>query len=708
MVLLAARQEAEYGAADAATAAVPVAGTTPGRADLRSVWGASAVLLALSAAGLSWFPHGAVAFDVFFVLFGSWVGGAMLMASNRGGRALADVYLRGARTVVPAVCTVVALTLAAASVIWGVARLGDVSRDALWTSVFVGNFRFSAADISDLSGAIEQSPLWNLWPTAVVAQVCLVWPALVWVSFRAPRGSRRRAAWISLLIVLVLASVTWAALQTVSDRTWAYYSPLTRGWELGIGTLAVLTSAWFARRPAWLSSAAGWIALGVILASATKWGDVAGWLAGGGSVPAAMATAVLVAVGPSGGPSRILASAWFRWLGRSSFFFLLVFWPVLSLVVGRFPQVSPIGRMALVPAALASAVLANWMIDRGSRRSTHRSRSPRTVVITAVVAVAVTVGYAGMYVVGDRGQATRADLQFQAQQRVSNANGGAGRATAAAVAAAVTASAQVGYRVDKVTPTPQLAAKDVSSTFSSGCLAGVAATTSPRCTFGDQSVATQVVLLGDGQASQWTPAIVDAAAQLGFGLTVLTKVMCPVSDLDASVGPTRSKASGCAKWGVSALSRIDRLRPSLVLISSSFSDSAGTTATSGGLESDWDTGLEATIARIKATGAAVAVLGETPKHAASVPTCVAANSANLANCATAANIALQANSRAAEAAAATAAGATYVDTSRWFCTEKVCPAVIGGVVTESDDQYVTATYAVVLSRVLAESVGLSK
>jgi SGNH domain (fused to AT3 domains) len=55
---------------------------------------------------------------------------------------------------------------------------------------------------------------------------------------------------------------------------------------------------------------------------------------------------------------------------------------------------------------------------------------------------------------------------------------------------------------------------------------------------------------------------------------------------------------------------------------------------------------------------------------------------------------------------AEANGAVYVDVVPWFCTDQTCPAVINGITTHRDDFHVNENYAVWLSNVLGQAIGM--
>ena len=57
-----------------------------------------------------------------------------------------------------------------------------------------------------------------------------------------------RSAVLTMLVVLTLASLAWSIYATVASPSSAYFSTLTRAWELGVGAMVALVPPTFVRR----------------------------------------------------------------------------------------------------------------------------------------------------------------------------------------------------------------------------------------------------------------------------------------------------------------------------------------------------------------------------------------------------------------------------------------------------------------------------
>jgi hypothetical protein len=97
----------------------------------------------------------------------------------------------------------------------------------------------------------------------------------------------------------------------------------------------------------------------------------------------------------------------------------------------------------------------------------------------------------------------------------------------------------------------------------------------------------------------------------------------------------------------------------------------------------------------------VVLMQDTPDPGGtSVPDCLAAHRTAIDRCALAVRSAIYDGRRTALAAAAKSAGMTVIDPTDWFCTDTVCPAVIGDTLVYRDGSHVSTTYIRLLTPLL--------
>src|SRR5215210_6852 len=204
------------------------------RADIQGLRALAVLLVALGHAGVPAFRGGFVGVDVFFVVSGFLITGILLAeARTTGSISLAAFYVRRARRILPAA----ALTLIAVDVVALLAlnfvRARAAETDSVWAGLFAANVRFAHEGTDYFARSQPPSPLLHYWSLAVEEQFYLVWPALLGVL--ALCGRRIRAALPFVVLALTVASLVWAVRFTATSPTAAYFSPLARAWELGLG-----------------------------------------------------------------------------------------------------------------------------------------------------------------------------------------------------------------------------------------------------------------------------------------------------------------------------------------------------------------------------------------------------------------------------------------------------------------------------------------
>ncbi|MEV7693759.1 acyltransferase family protein [Microbacterium sp. NPDC089189] len=248
--------------------------TPPSRAR-RDIQGlrALAVLAVVGAHAFGWPRGGFVGVDVFFVVSGFLITGLLLRELDAHGRVdLRGFYARRARRILPAAVTVLALVATAGFVVFNRVRAEQTLWDAVWSAVFTANWHFAAEGTDYFHATDAVSPLQHFWSLSVEEQFYVVWPGLLLILVLlvpAAARTRRRLAWVvgAAAGAVVVASFAWALVQTGSQPTVAYFSTLTRVWELAAGAVLAAAAPLLARIPRGLGAAMGWIGLGGIVAS---------------------------------------------------------------------------------------------------------------------------------------------------------------------------------------------------------------------------------------------------------------------------------------------------------------------------------------------------------------------------------------------------------------------------------------------------------
>jgi peptidoglycan/LPS O-acetylase OafA/YrhL len=219
------------------------------------------------------FTGGFVGVDVFFVISGFLITSLLLGEQTKHGQiSIQRFYARRVRRILPASTLTVLTTVVVTYYLLGFLSGNEVAGAAKWTAVFSANIHFALIGTDYLGSQLPPSPLQHMWSLGVEEQFYVVWPGLFLALTVIVRLLGRRNVVHVLaasLLVVIAASLAWSVVQTSSNATWAYFSPLTRAWELALGALiAVIGPAASRLATTWVYQLAALLGLAGIVLSA--------------------------------------------------------------------------------------------------------------------------------------------------------------------------------------------------------------------------------------------------------------------------------------------------------------------------------------------------------------------------------------------------------------------------------------------------------
>jgi peptidoglycan/LPS O-acetylase OafA/YrhL len=339
------------------------------------------------------FTGGFVGVDVFFVISGFLITSLLLHEQMKDGRiSVWRFYARRVRRILPASTLTVLATIVATYHLLGFVSGNELANSAKWTAVFAANIHFALVGTDYLGSQLPPSPLQHMWSLGVEEQFYLVWPTLFLLLAVIARRSRRRNVFGVLatsLLVVIGASLAWSVIQTSSNATWAYFSPLTRAWELALGALIAVIGTSVSRVPTWVYQVAALFGLAGIAISAlilTPSMPYPGWRV---AIPV-VSSAVLIWAG-CGNPQTVIGRALsvrpMQWLGARSYSLYLWHWPILMIgaqYAGH--HLSAWQDSGLLLAAVAASALTFRLVENPVRNSRFlKSRTGLTLAIGVVL-----------------------------------------------------------------------------------------------------------------------------------------------------------------------------------------------------------------------------------------------------------------------------------------------------------------------------------
>ncbi len=197
-----------------------------------------------------------------------------------------------------------------------------------------------------------------------------------------------KRSWNLLLLILVVALFSFGlnVWQISSNPSAAFYSPLSRSWELALGALLAYQAlhplqafSSIIERHRSLLSGLGlvMVVIGFVVINESR--AFPGWWA----LLPALGSALLIATGPNGLVNRLIVSRRiFVWVGLISFPLYLWHWPLLSFARIIYSETPPFDvRAVLVVLSIVLATLTYYLIEKPVRHSS----SKRPLIITLSV-----------------------------------------------------------------------------------------------------------------------------------------------------------------------------------------------------------------------------------------------------------------------------------------------------------------------------------
>ena len=360
----------------------------PFRPDVEGLRAIAVLLVVLYHSGISALSGGYIGVDVFFVISGFVITGVLLRERSTTGRtSILAFYGRRCRRIIPAATLVIIVTVALSYLFLGIGAGGRTATDGRWAAVFLANFHFSAIGTNYLSAQQPPSPLQNFWSLSVEEQFYIVYPTLflLLAGIRSRLSLRMRLA--MGLVIVIGASLAFSVVDTQNNATGAYFSPLTRAWELALGALVALGTPWLKTVPTHIAATATWLGLGAILFAAFTFSAQTAYPGSLVAIPV-VGAALIIAGGVKArgvGVESLLRLPPLRGLGKLSYSLYLWHWPILIIAAeyANRTSLSVLQNLGWDLVALVASVVSYVLIENPIRHAKilfprsvgeHRSR----------------------------------------------------------------------------------------------------------------------------------------------------------------------------------------------------------------------------------------------------------------------------------------------------------------------------------------------
>jgi peptidoglycan/LPS O-acetylase OafA/YrhL len=652
---------------------------------------------------------------VFFVISGFVITSVLLREREKTGRiSFRDFYMRRVKRILPASLLVLIVTVVVSYFVFLSGRANSVLVDGVWTLFFSANWRFATDGTDYWAQDTPASPLQHYWSLGVEEQFYFVWPALLvlvlWISTRLGADvGRGRTALLVLLVIVSLASFAWAIHETVTNPTWAYFSTISRAWEMGVGAALAVGAGMLARIPKSVRTPLAWLGVAGIAGSFLLVTEDSAFPAPWAALPV-LATAFVIAAGTGGHAIGlgILTNKALGYVGDVSFSLYLWHFPVIILLDAVTPDRDLAYYLSALALMIALTILSYEFWEQrfrigpkpNKKKSTNANvgLSPRSTYagLTALALLASVLAGAALAPDRDLEAAARADaanpLPTSSPMEPAEITNQSLLTDQLETALSATEWPELVPSLDNV------AAEGMPDEDGEGCSRADLET--PSCSW-DTGNAETVVVLGDSTGVTLLPTI---RAALGDQYNVRGMTMAGCVSIDVEVKDDRPDLiADCAEFKKDAVSKINEMKPAMVFISNTSHVIGQLVSAENQAQSitEWRVGTENLLKSLAPSGAQLIIVTAPPRGTA-LQNC-ATRTSSPADCEYLLPSSFEDAAVAMQAAAA-GAGAALIDTRSWFCVQNACPAFAGTTPVKRDGVHTTKQYAAALVPVFTDAL----
>lgn len=335
-----------------------------------------------------WFRGGFVGVDVFFVISGYLISKIIFENLDRDSFRFGEFYGRRVKRIFPALTATLLACAVAGWLLLLPIEYAQLGKHIAGGAGFVANLVL-LREAGYFDAAASTKPLLHLWSLGIEEQFYFVWPVLLF-------WARKRSKWPVLIGVFAISFAINIVLVS-SQRETAFYSPLSRFWELLVGSSLAYAARYrgdhFPRvstRIRDLASLAGAALIGGAVLRMNSEAPFPGWRALAPTVGASL----IIAAGYNAWFNRkVLSNVFMVWVGLISFPLYLWHWPLLSFATILEAAVpAPKVRLAAVAISFILAWATYRVVERPIR--TGVSRKATIPVLLGCIAALVVVGLA--------------------------------------------------------------------------------------------------------------------------------------------------------------------------------------------------------------------------------------------------------------------------------------------------------------------------
>ena len=337
---------------------------------------------------------GFVGVDVFFVISGYLITGAIWSEATTSSFSFGRFYARRVRRLFPALLVTVGVVVLLGYLLLLPSELSTEVRSAASALFYFSNLEFFGR--SDyFSDALEFDPLLHTWSLALEEQFYFVYPAalVALVTLARPYEASRRVVVALGLGGLTLLSFATSVWLVSIDQSAAFFLLPTRFWQFALGGALALSPRRSGRIVSELSAWVGLLGLAWVFAHYDRATVFPGLSA---LAPTLFSVLVIHGAAHRRGTARwVLSMAPARIIGRASYSIYLVHWPLIVFYrLGVNVAPGKLEKLALLLSSVALGLISWRLVEMPTRHAPIETPRQRRRVLSLGILGSVGVGAA--------------------------------------------------------------------------------------------------------------------------------------------------------------------------------------------------------------------------------------------------------------------------------------------------------------------------
>ena len=335
-------------------------------------------------------PGGFFGVDVFFVISGYLISGIIFRGMIKGSFSYRNFYEKRIKRILPNLLLLLVAVCAAGYFFLLDKEYENLGKHIYSSAAFIQNFRL-LSEIGYFTEDALRKPLLHLWSLAIEEQFYIIFPiicTLIW------RFSRSQKIIGSIVFFITIASLLACLL--IENKSYTFYFPLTRFWELGCGIVLAYFESYGLVRPKRIHlglrhamSFLGLMSIVVPMFIYTKAMVHPGYI----TLLPVLGSVSLIMAQPDAIINRTLLSwAPMTFVGLISYSLYLWHWPLLAYIFICIPEASAGWMIGALALSFVLATLVYYFVENPVRISKGWGKLSTTMLLLLGLILAFGMG----------------------------------------------------------------------------------------------------------------------------------------------------------------------------------------------------------------------------------------------------------------------------------------------------------------------------